>query len=210
MIADSSLHPSELIEQARLGDSAAVGRLLELYLNYLKILATAQLDQKLRHRVSPSDVVQDTFCEAHRDFPQFRGQSEHEFVAWLRRIMVNNLARIVERHVLAGKRDVRRERSLQQMQKAVDRSTMQMDALLIANVDTPSEAALERERGVHLANCIAQLPEDYQTVVTLRNFQGLPFSDVAAEMDRSSGAVRMLWLRALEQLRLLLEESEDS
>ena len=174
MIADSSIRPSELIEQARAGDSAAVGRLLELYLNYLRILATSQLDQKLRHRVSPSDVVQDTVCEAHRDFHQFRGSCEREFVAWLRKIMVNNLARIVERHVLAGKRDVRRELSLQQMQKAVDRSTMQMDALLIADASTPSEAALERERGVHLANCIAQLPDDYQKVVTLRNFQGLP------------------------------------
>jgi RNA polymerase sigma-70 factor (ECF subfamily) len=210
MIADSSIRPSELIEQARNGSSLAVGRLLELYLHYLKILATTQLDQKLRHRVSPSDIVQETVCEAHRDFHQFRGGSEREFVAWLRKILVNNLARVVERHVLAGKRDVRREFSLQQMQKAMDRSTMQMDALLIAQGDTPSEVALEHERGVYLANCIAQLPEDYRTVVMLRNFQSLPFSEVANRMERTSGAVRMLWLRALEQLKRLLEEGEST
>ena len=209
MIADSSVQPSKLLALARNGQADAVGRLLELYLHYLKILASSQLDQKLRHRVSPSDIVQETMCEAHRDFHQFRGETEREFVGWLRKIMVNNLARVVERHVLTGKRDVRRERSLQQMQKSVDRSTMQMDAILIANGDSPSEVALERERGVHLANCIARLPEDYQQVVTLRNFQGLPFSEVGNQMNRSAGAVRMLWLRALEQLRELLRESES-
>lgn len=210
MIADSSLQPAKLLARARGGESDAIGKLLEQYLHYLRILASAQLDQKLRHRVSPSDIVQETVCEAHRDFHQFRGSGEREFVAWLRKIMVNNLARVVERHVLTGKRDVRRERSLQQMQKSMDRSTMQLDALLIARNATPSEVALEQERGVHLANCIAQLPEDYRTVVTLRNFQGLTFNDVAAQMGRSSGAVRMLWLRALEELRLLLESDGES
>ncbi len=79
---------------------------------------------------------------------------------------------------------------------------------MVAEGDTPSGVALERERGVHLANCIAQLPKDHQTVVTLRNFQGLPFSDVAKRMGRSSGAVRMMWFRALERLRVLLDESD--
>lgn len=210
MIADSSIQPAKLLAQARDGEPDAVGKLLEQYLHYLQILASVQLDQKLRHRVSPSDIVQETVCEAHRDFHQFRGSGEREFVAWLRKIMVNNLARVVERHVLTGKRDVRRERSLQQMQKSMDRSTMQLEGMFVAQNATPSEVALERERGVHLANCIAQLPDDYRTVVMLRNFQGLPFKDVADQMERSSGAVRMLWMRALEELRLLLEEGESA
>lgn len=209
MIADSSLRPSELIQEARDGQPDAVGRLLGLYVDYLKILATTQLDQKLRGRVSPSDVVQETCCEAHRDFGQFRGRTEREFVAWLRQIMIHNLARLVERHVLADKRDVRRERSLEQMQRAVDRSTARMEALLVGQEGTPSEAALERERGVELANCIARLPGDYRQVVMLRNFQGLAFNEIAEQMDRSSGAVRMLWLRALDQLRYLLDEGES-
>ena len=45
------------------------------------------------------DIVQETFFEAHRDFEQFRGQSEPEFLGWLRKILANNLAREVERHV---------------------------------------------------------------------------------------------------------------
>jgi RNA polymerase sigma-70 factor (ECF subfamily) len=136
----------------------------------------------------------------------FRGQTEREFIGWLRQILIHNLARLVELHILAGKRDVRREMSLSEMKKAVDRSSMHLDALLVANNDTPSAEAAQRERGVVLADCVAQLPTDYREVVMLRNFQGLPFKDVADRMERSPGAVRMLWLRALNQLRELLDE----
>jgi RNA polymerase sigma-70 factor (ECF subfamily) len=201
MLADRSVSPSELIRAARAGKSDAVGRLLSLYVNYLKILATTQLDPKLRRRVSPSDVVQETFCDAHRDFPRFRGESEGQFVAWLRRILIHNLARFVELHVLTEKRDIRRELSMNEMRQAVDRSSNQMDALFIGKEGTPSGAAIKRERSVLLADCLSELPDDYRQVVLLRNFQGLPFNEVAQQMDRSSGAVRMLWLRALEQLR---------
>ena len=87
-----------LLRDARDGRSQSLGKLLQLYANYLKILASTQLDQNLRGRVSPSDVVQETLFEAHRDFQQFRGKTSYEFVAWLRRIMVNNLASIVEQN----------------------------------------------------------------------------------------------------------------
>ena len=106
MNSASQTTTGRLLDAAREGKEECLGRLLQLYCNYLKLMAMAQLDQKLRARMSPSDVVQETLFEAHRDFAQFRGSSEAEFLAWLRRILVNNLARVVERHVLAEKRDV--------------------------------------------------------------------------------------------------------
>jgi RNA polymerase sigma-70 factor (ECF subfamily) len=64
---------------------------------------------------------------------------------------------------------------------------------------------------VVLADRLAQLPDDYREVLVLRNLQGLPFEEVAERMERSVGAVRMLWLRAIEKLRLVYrsEESHD-
>src|SRR3972149_4336865 len=110
----------QLFASARAGSTSCRGRLLTLYSNYLKLLIAAQLDERLQVRVSPSDIVQETFFEAHRDFHQFRGQSPGEFVAWLRRILVNNILRVVEQHLLAEKRDVRREISLEQIGKRLD------------------------------------------------------------------------------------------
>ena len=60
----------KLFASALEGSTSCLGRLLTIYTNYLKLLVTAQLDGRLRARVSPSDIVQETFFEAHRDFPQ--------------------------------------------------------------------------------------------------------------------------------------------
>ncbi len=69
----------ELLRKAKDGKVGELGNLLNLYTNYLKVLAQSQLDRRVRSRLSPSDLVQDTLMEAHRDFAQFRGDS---FLSW--------------------------------------------------------------------------------------------------------------------------------
>ena len=201
----SSVSMTDLLTAARSGQNGSLGSLLQLYGNYLKLLATTQLDDKLRGRFSPSDIVQDTLLEAHRDFCQFRGATEREFLAWLRRILINNIARVVERHILAEKRDVRREISLDEVGRSLERSTARLVAVLAEEVASPSGDAQTREHVVVLADALAELPDDYRRVIVLRHLEGLPFSEVASRMDRTSGAVRMLWMRAIGQLRLQFE-----
>jgi RNA polymerase sigma-70 factor (ECF subfamily) len=199
----------ELLGQARAGSIEGLGQLLQLYANYLKLLVWAQLEQNLRARVSPSDIVQETFFEAHRDFVQFRGNTSSEFVAWLRRILVNNLCRVVEKHVLAEKRDVRREVSLERLATALEQSTARLDAVLPDPGPSPSAGLHRREMERVLADRLAELPSDYREVVVLRHIEGLPFEEVARRMERTSGAVRMLWLRAIKSLREALEAWEN-
>jgi RNA polymerase sigma-70 factor (ECF subfamily) len=190
-----------LLDRARSGSAESLGRLLQLYQNYLRLLTVAQLEQRLRGRVSPSDVVQETFFEAHRDFVQFRGTTTAEFTAWLRRILVNNLYRVVEQHVLAEKRDVRRELSLERLATALEQSTARLEAVIPDPGQSPSADLQHQELEVILADEIASLPADYREVIILRHIQLLPFDEVGRRMDRSSGAARMLWLRAIRQLR---------
>ena len=52
---------------------------------------------------------------------------------------------------------------------------------------------------------LASLPADYRDVIMLRHVEGMPFAKIAHEMGRSPGAVRMLWFRAIKQLRARLE-----
>jgi RNA polymerase sigma-70 factor (ECF subfamily) len=191
----------QLFTSACAGSNSSLGRLLTLYTNYLKLLVTAQLDDRLRGRVSPSDIVQESFFEAHRDFGQFRGQSPGEFVVWLRRIVVNNILRTVEQHVRAEKRDVRREVSMEEIGRRLEQSTVRLETLLAVEDNSPSGCAMQREDEIRLADTLAQLPADYREVIILRHIEGLPFDDVGRRMQRSAGAVRMLWLRALKMLR---------
>jgi RNA polymerase sigma-70 factor (ECF subfamily) len=201
MDTETHFNAEHLLTQARSGGPECLGRLLQYYYNYLKLLVATHIDEKLQARCSPSDILQETYCEAHRDFDQFRGNTEAEFIAWLRTILVNNMAREIEKHVLAAKRDVRREVSLDAMGEALERSAIRLESVLAYQGHSPSSHINRHERTVMLANLLAELPSDYSKVLVLRHCEGLPFKDIAERMERSTGAVRMLWLRAIGQLR---------
>jgi len=196
-----SQSPESLLLSARVGVVDSMGVLLQLYGNYLKLLATTQLDAKLRSRVSPSDVVQETLLEAHRDFPTFRGSTEPELLAWLRRILLNNLGKLVEQHIVTEKRDIRREYSLERAHERWERSSVNLRNELVGDGPTPSAAFEQLEASRVLADQVAELPDDYRTVIVKRHLEGLPFKEIAEQMGRSPGAVRMLWLRAIDILR---------
>ena len=195
--------PEQLLAEARGGQKARLGDLLELYRNYLYLLARTQIDLHLQARANPSDLVQETFLHACRYFRQFRGSSEKELLGWLRRILLRNLARLVERQVRAQKWTVRREISLEQRQRALQRSSAHFEAALASPRSSPSAQAQRRELAALVADQVAQLPAPYREVIVLRNLESLPFEEVARRMGRTPGAVRVLWLRALNRLRRL-------
>jgi RNA polymerase sigma-70 factor (ECF subfamily) len=191
-----------LLARARSGDAAARGQLLDLYRNYLRLLARTRIDAELRVRLDPSDLVQETLLEAHRDFERFTGTSEGELLAWLRRIMVRNLMDQAK-HFKTHKRGAGRQQSLEEL---LDRSSQEFERVLAASTSTPSAQAARREQAVLLADALARLPADYREVIILRNLEQLPFEEIARRLGRSSSAARMLWARALEKLSHLCEE----
>ena len=190
-----------LLARARGGDTDGRGTLLQWYANYLSILASTQLDRRLRRRVNPSDVVQETMLAAHRDFGDFRGDSQPELLGWLRRILINTLHRNFETHVSARKRDIRREVSIDQVSARLDESASNLATRLEGQVDSPSAPMRAREQSVEFADQLSQLKPHYREIIVLRILQGLSFDEIAERMGRSTGAVRMLWLRALEQFK---------
>ncbi len=192
--------PESLMACAREGNVQALERLLALYRGYLKLLARTQIEAQLRVRLDPSDLVQETMLEAYRDFARFRGVTEPELMVWLRRILARNLADQLKRH-RSPKRDLRREQSLEAV---LDRSSQCLQAEL-AGISSPSAKASRREQSVLLADALERLPEDYRQVIIWRHLERVKFSEIAARMGRTSGAVRMLWARALERLRIELE-----
>src|SRR5262245_46280846 len=110
MPMDSDHRPTaeQLLAEARQGKGEGLGTLLELYRNYLGLVARTQIDVHLRAQVNPSDVVQETFLEAYRDFQQFQGTTEREFLAWVRRILIHHLGRLVGKRIRGEQRDGRR------------------------------------------------------------------------------------------------------
>lgn len=193
--------PERLIELARRGDGPALGQLLELYRNYLTLLARLQISRRLQSKVDATDLVQETFLKAHRHFGQFRGNSEAELVGWLRQILLLNTANLVRYYYGTQGRDVRLECELA---GELERSSQAWDQGLVAEQSSPSQRAARREEAVLLADALAKLPADYGELIVLRHLQGLPFAEVARRMGRSVDSVEKLWVRALARLRQLL------
>jgi RNA polymerase sigma-70 factor (ECF subfamily) len=191
---------SDLIQRCRGGDAGARAELFGRYRNYLDALARAQLGRHLRTKCDASDIVQQTLLEAHRDFGGFQGEHEAELLAWLRRILAHNLFNETRRYA-ARQRDTAREVSIDQMRAGVEQSSLALGRGLAADTPSPSQDAARRESAVRLADALSRLPQDYQTVLLLRVFEELSSAEVAERMGRTSGAVRMLQLRALEALR---------
>jgi RNA polymerase sigma-70 factor (ECF subfamily) len=200
-----------IIDEARRGVPERLGQLLESYRNYLRLLAATQIDGRLQAKISASDLVQETMLNAYRDFAQFRGHNERQLLEWLRQILINRLHVFVQHYVLAEKRNVRREVSLEQIGAALDRSTANLKADLFLADDGPSPGSdvIRRENAVVLADQLARMSPSYREVIVLRNLRGLSFDEVALKMDRTSGAVRMLWLRAIRQLREQMQNQEE-
>jgi RNA polymerase sigma-70 factor, ECF subfamily len=198
-----------LLDGAKKGDSESLGKLLQWYTHYLNILATTSLDRQLRQRVNPSDVVQETMLAAHRDFNAFRGTSQPEMLGWLRKILINTLHRTFSTHVHAGKRDIRREVSIERTSQRMDESACSLAVILPGRTSSPSEPMRSREQAMDFAKQLDQLPPQYRDVIVYRVLQGLAFEEIAERMNRSCGAVRMLWLRALDQFKLTYEDSDD-
>jgi RNA polymerase sigma-70 factor (ECF subfamily) len=191
---------SDLLQRCRIGDAQARELLFARYHPYLQVLAQAQLGRHLRAKCSASDLVQQTLLEAHRDFAAFQGQHEAELLAWLRRILAHNLFNEARRFG-TRQRDTAREVSLDQVQAGLDHSSLALHHCLAGAAPSPSELAAAHESAARLADALARLPEDYQTVLLLRVFEQLPAEEVAERMQRSAGAVRMLQMRALTALR---------
>jgi RNA polymerase sigma-70 factor (ECF subfamily) len=193
--------PDQLLRGARAGDGATLGRLLELYRRYLVLLARVQIGQRLQGKADASDLVQETFLNAHRNFAQFRGATEGELVAWLRQILAYNVANLVRRYLGTRGRDVRLERDIAD---AFNRSSATLQGGLVAPLASPSQQASRREQAVLLADALEQLSPDYREVIVLRHLEGLTFPEVARRMGRSLDSVEKVWMRALARLRQML------
>jgi RNA polymerase sigma-70 factor, ECF subfamily len=199
--------PDKLIEEARNGNIDRLGRLLEMYRRYLRLLANIEIGRNLQAKLDASDLVQDTLLEAHRNFPKFQGTSETQFVCWLRQIMAANLANLLRRYLGTQGRNVRLERELV---IHLDQSSRLLDRGLVDRGNSPSQQAFHREQSVLLADALEQLPEDYREVLVLRHLECLSFAEVSRRMGRSVDSVEKLWVRGLARLRQVMGAQGDA
>jgi RNA polymerase sigma-70 factor (ECF subfamily) len=180
------------LSAARSGSLDALGQALEGCRRYLLQIAQQQLNPDLQVKGGASDLVQETFLEAHRVFPRFQGNSPVELRAWLRQLLLHRAAKLGRRYRTTQKRRLSRETALEDGAPSPSAGV------------TPSGMAIAHELEQSLQLALDHLPEDYRRVISLRYQEGRSFEEIGRLMQRTPNAVRLLWLRAIERVKLEL------
>jgi RNA polymerase sigma-70 factor (ECF subfamily) len=191
-LSQSSSRSASLLGEARAGNTASFWQLAESYRPYLKAVASRVLGTRLAGQVDASDVVQEGLALAFSHFADFRGQDVSQWQGWVLAIVKSQAQRQL-RYWQQDKRNVHRQQPL-----ALGSSG---ELQFAAKTSDPALRASGREQTARLLALIDRLPPDYQEVLQLRSIQDLPYAEVAARMQRSEGAVRVLWARAVRRLR---------
>jgi RNA polymerase sigma-70 factor (ECF subfamily) len=179
--------------------SAAPNGSLERYREYLHLLVRLRLGSP-DGRVSASDLVQETLFKAFRNQDQFRGQSEAEWRAYLRRILANTIADAF-----------RAKANVNEIQLSLDRSSDCIDDWLRDDALSPSQQAQHRERSLALAAGLAQLSPDERLAIELRYLQEPRWSlpEIAKHLNRPTAkAVSSLLARGIEKLRSFMRDDD--
>jgi RNA polymerase sigma-70 factor (ECF subfamily) len=178
-----------------------LGRTLDGFRDYLRLLARLQLSTRLGGKIDLSGVVSQTLLEAYQAREDFPSDGARQ-AAWLRRALAHNLTDEIRKLGTRGRQRVE-EQSLEQ---ALEASSARLEALLAREDSTPVRGAVRREQLARLAAALLELSEDQRVAVDLHHLQGLSLEDVGQHLGRSREAVAGLVFRGLKHLRTLLAD----
>lgn len=181
-----------------------MGERLERYRHYLRFLARTGLNPRLRVRIDPSDVAQQTLMEAYIARDRFEALGPEAAAAWLRTVLARNLANAA-RENFRGKRDVKRERSLE---ASLAGSSLRMECWLTADQASPIDHLLRQERALRLAAALAELSSEQSEALILQHWHGWSMEEIGERLSISRFAAGRLVHKALSALREALNETD--
>lgn len=173
-----------LVTAALAGDADAFTALVERLRPRLVLWCAARMSERLRAHLEPDDAAQDILLALHKDLRSYQGPPDKHFFGWFFTLAENKMRDLVD-YWSAAKR--------------------QPGEPLRHSQTSPSQAAARRELATVVRDAVAALPDDYRDVVRLLKLEGRDVAEVAQIMERSENAVRILYCRALKELRARMD-----
>ena len=186
----------ELIARIKAGDDTAADQLFIASHEPLFREVDRHMDPIICARFQAEDVVQEVFTAAWAKLRDAEFDNFTAFLGWLKTIATNKMIDI-RRHLMNDKINIRREVCDVSNSRA---TFVALKDRMPSPKSTPSVGARRREATALLMFQLSRLPEDYQQVLRLRFVQGLPVSEIAAQLKATEGAVHMRCSRALKKL----------
>lgn len=191
-----------LLQKAKTGDQSAFATLFARHQAFLHRFVELRLDPKLRARVDPSDVIQETHLEAFNRLEDFLARKPMPFRLWLRQTAHDRMLKLRRQHLAASRRAVDREMRLP------DRSSIMLAEQFFANDSTPSKRAVRKEDAERIQKALASLAEPDREILLMRNLEGLSHAEIGRIQEIDEAAARKRYGRALLRLRKVLFEGE--
>jgi RNA polymerase sigma-70 factor (ECF subfamily) len=198
----------DVLQAAVNGDTAGLGELLASYQPRLERMVGFRLDGRLRGRVDPGDVLQETFAEVVDRLPGYLDQPDAEFFLWVRYLASQKLLQHHRRHLEAGARDARKEVPLN-LQGMPGASSFALASAILQS-DTPSRAAMNNEEGARLQDALEGMKEIDREILMLRHFEHLSNREAAQLLELTEPGASLRYMRALKRLREILDTLELS
>jgi RNA polymerase sigma-70 factor (ECF subfamily) len=192
-----------LLERAGRGDDAARQQLLDRHRARLRRMAAVRMDRRLAARVDPSDVVQESLVEAHRQLSDYLLRRPLPFAAWLRQLAWERMLKLSRHHIGTQKRSVGREQAWPEAPP--DESVLRLAGRLVASTTSPSRRAMREELRDRVREALGALAPNDREVLILRVLEQLSSREVAAVLGITERAAKARQTRALKRLRDLLE-----
>ena len=172
----------QLVERVQKGDNRAFDVLVLKYQHRIYSLVT----RFIRDPDEVQDVVQEAFIKAYRALPGFRGESA--FFTWLYRIAINTAKNYL----------VSRARRPPGADVDVEDAEYLESAGALRDLAGPENQLMTEQLRAVIDKAIRALPEDLRTALTLREFEGLSYEEIAEVMRCPVGTVRSRIFRARE------------
>jgi RNA polymerase sigma-70 factor (ECF subfamily) len=187
-----------LLDGIRRGEPRALETLLERYRPELRAFIDCHFDPRLKARVDPSDVVQDTQLEVVRRLDEFLARPPMPFRLWLRKKAMDRLLNLRRDHLARARRSMAREEALP------DRSSLLVARPLLARGPSPSQQIQSRELAERVSRAVARLAPADREILLLRHAEDLPFAEIGCLLDIEPAAARKRFGRALIRLQKVL------
>lgn len=188
----------ELVKRVQKGDQAAFDMLFARY--QVRILNL--IGRYVRDADEVRDVAQEAFIKAYRAIPRFRGDSQ--FYTWLYRIAINT----AKNHLVS------RSRRPPSSDVDIEDADYRDDADMLRDSEDPESALARDQLQSTIHDALSQLPDDLRSALTLREFDGLSYEQIAEILECPVGTVRSRIFRAREfvdqRIRPLLDNTDES
>lgn len=190
-----------LLDRLRAGDEQALGDLFTLHRERLWRMLFVRLDRRLARRVSPDDVLQETFLDVARRVGEYLADPAVPFYVWLRFLTVQRMQLLQRTHLGARMRDVSREVALPPA------SPESMAGQLVSQMTSPSQAAIRHELQARLRAALEEMDPLDREVLALRHFEELGNAEAAQVLGISPEAASKRHVRALKRLKEIFDPS---